>query len=129
MIETEYPVVFSEYALADGSGGGGTFRGGLGLRRGFRVAENATAATFTANLDRFKHPPYGLAGGEPGMPGKLWLQRADGRCEVLASKVSGIKLSPGDTIVLQTAGGGGYGPPQARDPARVATDRADGYCE
>lgn len=125
MIETEYPLTFLEYGLAADSGGAGTTRGGLGLRRAFRV--DAPRGHFTANLDRFTHPPYGLAGGAPGAPGRLTLTRADGRRQELPSKVSGVALNSGDSVCLQTAGGGGYGPPQRRDPDKIAADLADGY--
>ena len=71
MIEGDYPITFTRYGLRAGSGGAGKHRGGLGLVRAFRL--DAPAGVFAANLDRFKVPPYGLAGGAPGAPGRLTL--------------------------------------------------------
>ncbi|MEC8028139.1 MAG: hydantoinase B/oxoprolinase family protein, partial [Pseudomonadota bacterium] len=83
MIEGDYPITFTRYGLRAGSGGAGKHRGGLGLVRAFRL--DAPAGVFAANLDRFKVPPYGLAGGAPGAPGRLTLTRADGGTQDLPS--------------------------------------------
>ncbi|MGB7300338.1 MAG: hydantoinase B/oxoprolinase family protein [Burkholderiaceae bacterium] len=125
MIESIYPVLFREYALAPDSGGNGEFRGGLGLRRSFEV--RSERANFTANLDRFSFPPYGLDGGESGAPGKLWVTFADRSRQDLPSKVNKLALATGDTITLQTAGGGGYGRLSQRSPDLLASDITDGY--
>jgi N-methylhydantoinase B len=124
MIEHNYPVTFTEYALLPDSGGAGRRRGGLGLVREFRL--DAPAGQFAANLDRFKIPPYGLDGGEPGRPGRLRVSR-DGQWLDLPSKVAAVALSCGDRIRLETAGGGGYGAPQERAARDVEADRREGY--
>lgn len=125
MIEQTYPVTFTQYSLLPDSGGRGTFRGGLGLAREFRL--DAPAGEFAANLDRFKVPPYGLDGGASGRPGRLLVKRGDADWQSLASKVVGVELAQGDCIRLETAGGGGYGEPSARDEAAIANDRQQGY--
>ena len=113
MIEGDYPITFLGYQLIPNSGGDGKFRGGLGLAREFRL--DAPCGTFAANLDRFKIPPYGLQGGLPGQPGRLILRRAGtGEETILNSKISGLSLTTGDVIRLETAGGGGHGDPQER---------------
>jgi len=127
MIEQTYPVTFTRYALLPGSGGAGRYRGGLGLVREFSL--DAPAGEFAANLDRFKVPPYGLQGGEPGRPGQLLMRRGDGPWQALASKVAGVALGRGDSIRLETAGGGGYGNPAERDAAAIERDRREGYLE
>jgi len=124
MIEHNYPVTFTEYALLPGSGGAGRRRGGLGLVREFRL--DAPAGQFAANLDRFKIPPYGLDGGEPGRPGRLRVSRG-GQWQDLPSKVAAVALSRGDRIRLETAGGGGYGAPEERAASDVEADRREGY--
>ena len=124
MIESTYPLQFVQYALRENSGGHGRSRGGLGLVREFEVS---TAGTLAANLDRFKFPPYGLEGGEPGAVGELTLTRANGERAALPSKVAGLALVPGDRVRLATSGGGGYGPPEARTAEARRTDAADGY--
>ena len=125
MIEGDYPITFTRYGLRAGSGGAGKHRGGLGLVRAFRL--DAPAGVFAANLDRFKVPPYGLAGGAPGAPGRLTLTRADGGTQDLPSKVTGLALGQGDELCLETAGGGGHGDPKTRAAKAVAADRRDGY--
>ena len=64
MIESELPLTITEYGLLPGTGGAGRFRGGDGLVRAWRI--DCPAAVFTANLERFKFRPYGLAGGRAG---------------------------------------------------------------
>lgn len=125
MLEATHPLVFSTYALRPGSAGAGRWRGGLGLVREWQLT--APEGRFAATFDRFTIPPYGLQGGDPGATGRLLLTRADGtRCE-LRSKLSDLALQAGDMIRIETSGGGGYGSPQARDPARVAADLINGY--
>lgn len=125
MLEASYPLTFLRYGLKPDSGGAGRRRGGLGLVREWRL--EAPAGHFVANLDRFRFPPPGLEGGEPGGAGRLILTRADGHEEALPSKVVGVALQQGDAIRLETSGGGGYGDPRERDPAQLAADLADGY--
>ncbi len=124
MVESLYPITVTEYGLAPGSGGAGRRRGGLGLRREFRL--DAEEGTLSTNYDRFRVPPYGLAGGGSGAPGRSVLTR-DGDAVELGSKVSNLPLRCGDRILLQTSGGGGHGAPQDRDPRDVARDRQLGY--
>jgi len=124
MIESELPLIITRYALLPGTGGAGRHRGGLGLVREWRV--DCPAAVFTANGERFKFCPYGLDGGEPGSTGRLTLLR-DGETRLLGSKVNNLRLQRGDVIRLETSGGGGFGPPDARPEAQQARDRALGY--
>jgi N-methylhydantoinase B len=126
MLEQDYPITFQKYALLPDSGGAGKYRGGLGLVREFRL--DAPQGRFAANLDRFKFPPYGLAGGEPGKTGRLWLRRAgQSHEESLASKVRAVTLYKGDTIRLETSGGGGHGDALTRHHEAVTADIRDGY--
>jgi N-methylhydantoinase B len=124
MIEAGMPLSFAGYGLLPDSGGAGAQRGGLGLYRAWRV--DAERATLTAQMDRFRFQPYGLAGGGPGAPGRLALIRDGVRTE-LHSKVSNLPLRRGDIVRLETSGGGGFGDPGARDAAETARDRALGY--
>jgi N-methylhydantoinase B len=126
MLENAHPITFTTYGLEPGSGGAGKHRGGLGLTRAFRV--DSAAGTFSASLDRFTHPPYGLSGGEAGAGGRLTLQRAgSGQVEQLSSKVSGVEVEQGDILSLTTSGGGGWGHAADRDPAAVRDDAENGY--
>ena len=87
MIESELPLTITRYELLPDTGGAGRRRGGLGLAREWRV--DCPEAVFTANLERFKFRPYGLAGGEPATPGRLSLAR-DGERQALPSKVGNL---------------------------------------
>jgi len=124
MIEAEHPVTFLEYGLRPGSGGAGRHRGGLGLVRTWRL--DAEAGTFSANLDRFRHAPYGLAGGADAATGRLTLL-SDGGAENLPSKIGNRRLQKGDVVRLETSGGGGYGSPAERTAKESEDDLADGY--
>ncbi len=125
MLESTHPLLFTEYALRPDSGGEGRSRGGVGLVREWRL--EAPAGRFAATFDRFTLAPYGLQGGGPGATGRLLLKRNDGTVAELRSKVSDLDLARGDTIRIETSGGGGYGPPAERDPAAIAADLAHGY--
>jgi N-methylhydantoinase B len=124
MIESELPLTIARYELLPDTGGAGRYRGGLGLAREWRV--DCPEAVFTANLERFKFRPYGLAGGLPGSSGRLFLIRA-GQRQALPSKVGNLRLQRGDIVRLETSGGGGFGDPAQRPAEEVAADRERGY--
>lgn len=124
MIESQMPLSITRYALRPDSGGAGRYRGGLGLVREWRV--DSPACVFTSNMDRFRFPPWGLAGGGPGATGRLARIR-DGVETPVGPKSDGVLLREGDVIRLETSGGGGFGDPAQRDPAAVARDLAAGY--
>jgi N-methylhydantoinase B len=124
MVEAKYPVTFTRYGLIPDSGGAGEFRGGLGLVREWRL--DAPAGVLATNFERFRHPPYGLAGGKSGSLSRTTVTRLDGASHALPSKVSGFALHAGDVVTIETSGGGGFGDPRRRDPARVAGDVSEG---
>jgi len=70
------------------------------------------------------NPPLGARGGLAGSGSQQLRQRANGTTEVLPACAQ-VKLAPGETIVSISCGGGGYGPPRERDPARVRSDVAE----
>jgi N-methylhydantoinase B len=124
MIESDTPITIMHYGLVPGTGGEGKHRGGLGLTRSWRI--DSDAATFTAQMDRFRIRPFGLAGGGPGSAGSLTLVRG-GDEEALHSKVANMRLRSGDIIRLETSGGGGFGPLCERREQDTARDAAMGY--
>ena len=124
MCEVLFPITFTEYGLIPGSGGDGQNRGGLGLAREWRL--DADWGTVSGNFERFRHGPYGLAGGKPGSKGRF-LHFAEGGDTVLPSKISGVRLSRGDRIRLETSGGGGWGEPEKRSAEARARDKDLGY--
>jgi len=97
-----------EYRLRDGSGGRGRHRGGDGITRAIEVlAERVTVSLLT---ERRRHPPWGLAGGEAGAPGRNSLLLHAGDPRPLPSKAT-FEATRGEVIVVETPGGGGFGPP------------------
>ncbi|MBX9697978.1 MAG: hydantoinase B/oxoprolinase family protein, partial [Acetobacteraceae bacterium] len=124
MIESQMPLTVTHYRLREGSGGAGMRRGGLGLVREWRI--DSPRALFTANMDRFVHAPFGLAGGGAAATGRLTLIRG-GVETPLPPKSDNVPLAAGDRVRLETSGGGGFGDPAARDPALAARDVAMGY--
>lgn len=103
-LEYSYPLRVEEYRLRSGSGGVGLHVGGDGLVRSIRFL---TPVTATITSERRRRAPYGLAGGKDGQPGRNTLIR-DGRQIPLPGKVV-VQIGAGDTLRLETPGGGGWG--------------------
>ena len=118
------PLRFRHKRLRPDSGGPGRHRGGLGLVREWRV--DSPECFFTANMDRFVHAPYGLAGGQPASVGRLVLTRG-GEESDLPPKADNVPLVKCDRVRLETSGGGGFGDPATRAAAFVERDLALGY--
>lgn len=123
-IEMRYPLRVEQYGLIPESGGAGQFRGGMGLRKEIRYLEGS--GYFTNRSDAQKYPANGVLGGEQGRPSRHRMVRADGEVEELPSKATNLDIAAGDMMILESAGGGGYGPPTARAPERVLDDCLDG---
>lgn len=124
-LETEFPMRIEAYELVPDSGGPGTFRGGLGTRRKWRI--RAEEAIVNLRTDRFKFSSPGLFGAKPARPSCAMLNPGTPEERSLTSKVAGLRLKKGDLVAWEMAGGGGYGDPFAREPARVIEDVIDGY--
>jgi 5-oxoprolinase (ATP-hydrolysing) len=107
ILELRYPVLLEQFGIRRGSGGAGKWRGGDGAVRRIRFLAPMTAVILAS---RRTVPPFGLAGGADGAAGLQRVERADGRVEVL-SGTDRADLEPGDVFVIETPGGGGYGPP------------------
>jgi N-methylhydantoinase B len=107
VIEADYPLRVERHELREGSGGAGAHRGGDGLRRAYRVL--AEEARLTTMVERARIAPWGLDGGEDGQPSAVWLER-DGERIQLRGKGT-VELRRGDLVVVETAGGGGFGRP------------------
>jgi N-methylhydantoinase B len=121
--ESMYPYRLEEFSLREDSGGAGTYRGGMGFRKRYRVLADCTLNT---NYERLRCPPWGVLGGGTAKPGRCIVVRKDGREEV-ASKVEGYPLEAGDSVIIETGGGGGYGAPNGRALDAIALDLKRGY--
>lgn len=123
-IEMAYPLLVETYEFIPDSGGAGRHRGGLGLRKHIKYLEGS--GYFTNRSDATKFGAAGALGGSDGRPARHALKRADGSVERLPSKATNLTIAAGDTMILETAGGGGCGSPLDREPALVMADLANG---
>jgi 5-oxoprolinase (ATP-hydrolysing) len=105
VLEWRYPVLVDSFAIRHGSGGAGTWHGGDGAVRRLRFREPMTVSTLSGHR---RVAPYGLAGGSSGALGRNWIERSDGSVVELAGCDS-ADVAPGDVLVIETPGGGGYG--------------------
>jgi N-methylhydantoinase B len=122
--EASLPIRIEEFSLRQDSAGAGTFRGGLGFRKSYRILAPCMVQT---NLDRTRFPPWGVQGGRPAAPGRFTLvQHASGAARAI-EKEKGLALEPGDLLCVETGGGGGYGPPEQRMLAMIQRDLDAGY--
>ncbi len=117
-MEAQHPVRVEAYELVADSCGAGKWRGGLGIRRSYRVLAEDTFLQLRA--DRMKFAPYGLAGGDSATLAQNLLTE-NGATEQLASKI-GRWLKKGALVTHVQPGGGGFGPPRERDPEHVRND-------
>jgi N-methylhydantoinase B len=125
IFESDTPLIIENRELLTNSGGPGKMKGGLGQREVFRVPDDKYAPIPPVNLGiqagRHIHPPEGLFGGKPGT-----------KAQFLVNGVSGnpfglTQLKPGDVVIIDAAGGGGYGNPLEREPEMVESDVIEGY--
>jgi len=125
-LEHDMPLLVEHSGLRMDSGGPGAFRGGLGMRREVRVLGDE--GTYSVLSDRAVVPPYGVGGGGSAAPVNVAF-RIDGRETPLATpgKATGVLLRRDAVYVMESAGGGGFGDPFTRDPARVAEDVRAGF--
>ncbi len=118
-LERAFPVRIREYRLRQGSGGAGSNPGGDGIVRSFEVLTECQATVLS---DRRRYAPYGLKGGRAGKKGANHVI-VKGRRKRIPSKAS-VWLEPGDCLVVESPGGGGWGGaqvrrrPRPRGPAR-----------
>ncbi len=126
ILEASYPVAFTEWALRPDSGGKGKHRGGLGAHYEIELLERQADAFVFGERARFA--PKGVAGGQSGASNHIsYCQDGQWSQPPMASKQVGIALVAGDRIRIESPGGGGFGPPDQRDPASHQRDQAMGY--
>jgi 5-oxoprolinase (ATP-hydrolysing) len=105
ILERRYPVRLRRFAIRRGSGGKGRWAGGDGLVRELEFLQPVELSVLTQHR---VEAPYGLHGGQPGQRGRQWLVRVGGQTETLGG-TAGASLQPGDRLIVETPGGGGYG--------------------
>ena len=126
VMEQRYPVLFEQYALHEGSGGAGQFRGGFGVTYSVRLRAGTARASMV--MDHGVFGPPGAAGGSAGGLNTVQVRLNDtDYVPPHLSKDQDIELHAGDMVTVSTPGGGGYGDPRRRDRAAVALDFTRGY--
>ncbi|MFH1487654.1 MAG: hydantoinase B/oxoprolinase family protein [Pseudomonadota bacterium] len=125
IFESDTPLIVETRELIPDSGGPGRMKGGLGRRSIMRVPDDEYAPIPPVNLGiqsgRFRYPPEGLFGGRPGEKARFLVNGEPGNPYGLT------RLKPGDVLLMDAAGGGGYGDPLDRDPEMVERDVIEGY--
>jgi 5-oxoprolinase (ATP-hydrolysing) len=121
VLEWRFPVLVDAFYIREGSGGRGRWSGGDGVVRRIKFREAMTASLLA---NRRRVPPFGLEGGLPGALGKGRVERVGGEVIELAATAK-VHLDPGDVIVIETPGGGGFGKVDAEPSDNVElNDRA-----
>jgi len=110
VLELRYPVRVRRFAVRRGSGGRGRYPGGDGVVRELEFLAPVALSILSQHRNE---GPFGMAGGERGAPGRQRVVRSTGEVLELGS-VDGCEAGPGDRLILETPGGGGWGPPESR---------------
>jgi N-methylhydantoinase B len=121
--ESMYPFRVEEFSLRRDSAGAGKFRGGLGFVKKYQIL---APCDLQAQFDRVKCPPWGVQGGKEAAPGRITVLKKSGD-KLVIYKSKAHPLQPGDAIIVETGGGGGYGLPSERAREMVALDVRRGY--
>ena len=123
--EVRFPLFFAEHEFRANSGGDGKYVGGAGVDLKFTVETEEDVVANTAG-DGLRHGSRGMMGGEDGLPHRYMLREPGRRIRALGSKQEGIPVSADSTFEVHSAGGGGWGDADERDPAARRRDRRDG---
>lgn len=121
IVESTTELLFRRRALVPDSGGDGEFRGGLGVATEIEL-RSQSPAVLSMMTDRVTHPPLGRHGGLPAAPNVL--ERSTGGIVPAKGRT---ELKPGELLTMRTPGGGGFGPPDRRDPELRRRDADFGY--
>jgi N-methylhydantoinase B len=124
--EVRFPLFFRRHEFRPDSGGIGKYRGGPG---GIveMVVETVEPAVANTAGDGVRHGACGILGGEDGLPHRYTLYSKGQPPRPIKTKETGITIRPGDVLILESGGGGGWGNPADRDPEAIAADHGDGF--
>jgi N-methylhydantoinase B len=123
VLESKFPVRTLKYELRQDSGGPGRFRGGLGVVKVWKALVDLRCICV---VEQTRSPPSGLFGGKDALP-NVSILRAGTQSETRRGKQSDAILRTNDEWHLHTGGGGGWGPPNERDPKAVLEDVVQGF--
>jgi N-methylhydantoinase B len=125
ILESWYPLLFTERRARPGAGGAGVHRAGGGTQLSLRPhgVDQINGTMF--GMRRWL-PLQGMAGGSPGACNEFLVHRSDGTVDELDPNSAGTPLFAGDSFQMRLSSGGGFGDALDRDPAQVAEDVAAG---
>ena len=127
ILESLYPIMFTQWALRADSAGPGRHRGGCGAIYEIEAINEGATDVFLLG-ERGKFPPFGVNGGKTAALNRFFYATEQGeRSPELVSQVTDVRIKSGQRVRLETPGGGGFGDPLTRDPVKVARDVAFGY--
>lgn len=125
IFESDTPLIVEKRELLSDSGGCGKMKGGLGKREVFRIPDDQYAPMPPVNLGiqsgRYIYPAEGLFDGKTGTKAQFLVNGVPGNSYGLT------QMKPGDVVIIDAPGGGGYGKPFERDPEMVVSDVIEGY--
>ena len=124
--ESRFPLFFEYHEYRPNSGGNGRFVGGVGVDLSLRVETDDPFRVNTAG-DGVSHGACGLLGGKDGAPHHYVMRAPNQVGQTLPTKQEGIECPPGTVFEIHSAGGGGWGPPEEREPEALAYDLRNGY--
>jgi N-methylhydantoinase B len=122
ILESEYPCRITRFEMIPDSGGAGQWRGGLSFRREYELLEDATVIR---RYDRAKFAPNGLGGGKPGRASRFVIRLGTNK-ETVTPASGRFEMKAGERLLLESAGGGGYGDPKKRAREAIVRDEAEG---
>jgi len=123
-LEHAYPFMIERYALWEGSGGAGTYRGGMGVLRDYRIL--ADDVTVSLSSERQNVSAAGMEGGGAGRAGEFVYNPGQPDERKLPAAAGEVALPRGSVLRIATPGGGGYGAPASRDSAAIERDLREG---
>ena len=125
IFESDTPLIVEKRELIPDSAGPGKMKGGLGRSVVFSIPDDEYAPVPPVNLGiqsgRYQYPPEGLFNGKDGSRARFLINGEPGNPYGLT------QVGPGDVVIMDAAGGGGFGDPLEREPELVENDVADGY--
>ena len=123
-VENKFPLLVRHYRLRQDSGGAGEFRGGLGAETEVMAL---SLINYQTRTDRVNNPPWGLKGGGSALGNQIGIRHKDGKETIFPGGKVNTKLAAGESYILRSGGGGGFGDPKKRSRESVMRDLRLGY--